>query len=57
MLKSWLVPFMIVAGLTLAFVYVFRDKLPAVSDWVAGGRTTGVNNQPLPDTGGDGSIE
>lgn len=49
MLKSWLVPFMIVAGLTIAFVYVFRDKVPTLSTWISGGRATGVNGQALPD--------
>ena len=57
MLKRKYFPLLVIAGIVLAFMYVYRDKMPAVSNWVAGGRSTGVAGQPLPDTGGDGSID
>ena len=47
MFKSWLIPFAIIAGLILAFMYVFRDKMPLLSKWTSGGRTTGTLTSDL----------
>lgn len=46
--KGWLFPLAVIAGLVLAFMYVFRDQLPKLSTWTSGGRTTGTLTSDVP---------
>lgn len=48
MFKTWFWPFVVFSGLAVAFLYVFRDQVPALSAWVAGGRNTSTINGTLP---------